>query len=230
MPSSSPCQACVAVFAGGRFYIVDVGRIGEASCSGASAVQDRRRAADALSLESHVGDLRELNLQGIRAAGLRRWTSMVDLVSGNVIKASTTRARMDQGYRTEHHTDRVMPPATWPMVPQAITLEGPETPARTGLGWYSSETVSELRLSRSITRRSRPHAPLSRFDYKGRSALITGDLKYIRRSSRRHVASISWCRSNLHLDDSRAGKRCERWWPNERCGDHARHRGLSHRA
>src|SRR5262249_16467041 len=43
--------------------------------------------------------------------------------------------RLDQGYRTRHHGERVMPSATWGLVAHTVELDGPPTPAknRTGL-------------------------------------------------------------------------------------------------
>jgi ribonuclease Z len=178
LPSPSRAKACVAVFAGGRFYIVDVGP---------ESVENLVLWGIPLSKiggvllthfhSDHLGDLGELNLQSW-AAGR---PAPLDVYGGpgveRVVQGFNDAYRLDQGYRTEHHTDRVMPPATWPMVPQAIALEGPETPAkdRTGL-------VFE-RDGLRVTAIEVDHSPISpayayRFDYKGRSALITGDLKY----------------------------------------------------
>jgi ribonuclease Z len=84
---------------------------------------------------------------------------------------------LDQGYRTAHHTQRVMPPATWPMVPHTVVLEGAETPAKNRTAVVLDQ--GGLR----ITAFEVDHTPISpayayRFDYKGRSALVTGDLKF----------------------------------------------------
>src|SRR4029450_11823044 len=82
-----------------------------------------------------------------------------------------------QGYRTTHHPDRVMPAATWPMIPHRVELAGESTPAKDRTGIVLEE--GELR----ITAIEVDHAPIApayayRFDYKGRSVVITGDLKY----------------------------------------------------
>jgi ribonuclease Z len=127
----------------------------------------------------HIGDLGELNLQ-TWAAGRPQPLAVyggpgVDRVVGGFNDAY----RLDQGYRTAHHTERVMPPATWPMDAHTVTLDGPETPAK---------DRSALVLDRDglrITAFEVDHAPIApayayRFDYKGRSVLVTGDLKFHR--------------------------------------------------
>jgi ribonuclease Z len=85
--------------------------------------------------------------------------------------------RLDQGYRTAHHGEKVMPSAVWPMVPHTVTLEGPERPGK------GRTAVVLERDGLRITAVEVDHAPITpaygyRFDYKGRSAFITGDLKY----------------------------------------------------
>jgi ribonuclease Z len=85
--------------------------------------------------------------------------------------------RLDQGYRTTHHSDRVMPAATWPMIPHRVELEGEPTVAK------NRTAVVLDNESLRITAIEVDHAPIApayayRFDYKGRSVVITGDLKY----------------------------------------------------
>jgi len=70
-----------------------------------------------------------------------------------------------------------MPSAAWGMVPHTVTLDGPPTPAKDRTGLVYDDGA--LR----ITAIEVDHAPIQpayayRFDYKGRSAVITGDLKY----------------------------------------------------
>ena len=178
LPSSTRAKACVAVFAGGKFYIVD---------AGPESVENLVLWGIPLSSiggvllthfhSDHIGDLGELNLQtwgGGRPAPL-------DVYGGpgveRVVAGFNDAYRLDQGYRTLHHTDRVMPPATWPMIPHTIELPGEGTAAK---------DRSALALERDglrITAIEVDHAPISpayayRFDYKGRSAIVTGDLKF----------------------------------------------------
>jgi ribonuclease Z len=125
----------------------------------------------------HIGDLGELNLQTWAAGRPTPLTVYGGPGVDQVVEGFNHAYRLDQGYRTEHHTERVMPPATWPMLPQTIELAGPETAAKD----RSAVVVDNGALR--ITAIEVDHAPITpayayRFDYKGRSVLITGDLKF----------------------------------------------------
>jgi len=82
----------------------------------------------------------------------------------------------DQGYRTTHHGEKVMPSATWGMVAHAVELDGPPTAAKDRTGLVMNDGALK------ITAIEVDHAPIApayayRFDYKGRSVVVTGDLK-----------------------------------------------------
>ena len=181
--SSAPLQsvnrakACVAVFAGGKFYIVDVGP---------ESVENLVRWGIPLSKiggvllthfhSDHIGDLGELNLQ-TWAAGR---PAPLPVYGGpgveGVVAGFNAAYRLDQGYRTEHHTERVMPASTWPLTARVVDL-GEPTPAKDRVA-----TVLETGDLR-ITAIEVDHAPITpayayRFDYRGRSVVVTGDLKF----------------------------------------------------
>lgn len=178
LPSRSRAKASVVVFAGGRFWVVD---------SGPESVENLMLWGIPMSKiggvllthfhSDHIGDLGELQLQtwaGGRTAPLAVYGGPG--VEG-VVQGFNDAYRLDQGYRTGHHGEKVMPSAAWGMVPHTVTLDGPATPAkdRTGLV-YDDGTLR-------ITAIEVDHAPIEpsyayRFDYKGRSAVVTGDLKY----------------------------------------------------
>jgi ribonuclease Z len=178
LPSERRAKACVAVFAGGKFFVVD---------AGPESVENLVLWGIPLSSiggvllthfhSDHIGDLGELNLQtwaGGRPAPLAVYGGPgVD----RVVQGFNDAYRLDQGYRTAHHSARVMPPETWPMVPHTIELSGSETEALD----RSALVLDEAGLR--ITAIEVNHAPISpayayRFDYKGRSAVVTGDLKF----------------------------------------------------
>ena len=124
----------------------------------------------------HIGDLGELNLQ-TWAGGRRRLSPSMAAGRRHVVQGFNHAYRLDQGYRTAHHTERVMPPATWPMVAHRVDFAGRRRRERTARAVAFDD--GNLR----ITAIEVDHTPISpayayRFDYKGRSALITGDLKY----------------------------------------------------
>ncbi len=178
LPSAARAKSCVAVFAGGKFYVVDAGpesvenlmlwNIPMGSVGGVLLTHFH---------SDHIGDLGELNLQtwvGGRPGPLHVYGGPgIDQVVAGFSQAY----RLDQGYRTAHHTERVMPSAKWPMVAHTIALEGPET-AEKG---RTAVVLDDGGLR--ITAVEVDHPPITpayayRFDYKGRSAFITGDLKF----------------------------------------------------
>jgi ribonuclease Z len=178
LPSVSRAKASVVVFAAGRFWVVD---------SGPESVENlvlwRIPLSEVAGVllthyhSDHIGDLGELQLQ--TWAGGRKQPLAVYGGPGveSVVDGFNTAYRLDQRYRTAHHGEKVMPSAAWGMVAHTIALEGPPTAAkdRTGIVYDGGG----LR----ITAIEVDHAPIEpayayRFDYKGRSAVITGDLKY----------------------------------------------------
>jgi ribonuclease Z len=177
LQSATRAKACVAVFAGGKFYLVDVGP---------ESVENLVRWGMPLSQiggvllthfhSDHIGDLGELNLQtwaGGRPAPLAVYGGPG--VEG-VVAGFNSAYRLDQGYRTDHHTDRIMPASSWPMTAHVVGLGNP-TVAKDRVGLVLE--AGGLR----ITAIEVDHAPISpayayRFDYRGRSVVVTGDLKF----------------------------------------------------
>jgi ribonuclease Z len=177
LPSPDRAKACVAVFAGGRFYIVDAGPesvenlvLWGIPLSSIGGVMLTHFHSD------HIGDLGELNLQTWAA----RRPGPLKVYGGpgveSVVDGFNAAYRLDQGYRTAHHTAGAMPPATWPMIAQPIAMRGEATPAKD----RSSLVFTDGDLT--VTAFEVDHAPIApayayRFDYQGRSVLVTGDLK-----------------------------------------------------
>jgi ribonuclease Z len=178
LPSAKRAKACVAVFAGGRFYLVDVGP---------ESVENLVTWGIPLSSiggvllthfhSDHIGDLGELNLQ--TWAGGR--TAPLAVYGGpgveEVVAGFNQAYRLDQGYRTAHHTDRLMPAEAWPLEAHAVELEGPATAALDRKGLVLDDGA--LR----ITAIEVNHAPVApayayRFDYRGRSVVVSGDARY----------------------------------------------------
>jgi ribonuclease Z len=178
LPSARRAKACVAVFAGGKFYLVDVGPesvenlvLWGIPMSEVGGVLITHFHSD------HIGDLGELNLQ--TWAGGRPGPLAVYGGPGveQVVDGFNLAYRQDQGYRTAHHTARVMPPEVWPLVAHPVELDGPPTPAKDRSGVVLED--GGLR----ITAIEVDHAPIEpayayRFDYRGRSVVVTGDAKF----------------------------------------------------
>lgn len=178
LPSASRAKASVVVFAGGKFWVVD---------SGPESVENLVLWGIPLSEiggvllthfhSDHIGDLGELQLQ--TWAGGRAEPLVVYGGPGveGVVAGFNEAYRLDQGYRTAHHGEQVMPSQAWGMVARTVTLEGEPTPAKDRQALVYDDGA--LR----ITAIEVDHAPIEpayayRFDYKGRSVVITGDLKY----------------------------------------------------
>ena len=178
LPSRARAKASVVVFAGGRFWVVD---------SGPESVENLVLWGIPLSRiggvllthfhSDHIGDLGELQLQtwaGGRADKLKVYGGPgVD----GVVAGFNQAYALDQGYRTAHHGEKVMPSAAWGMQAVTVTLDGPPTAAKDRSALVYDD--GSLR----ITAIEVDHAPIEpayayRFDYKGRSAVVTGDLKY----------------------------------------------------
>lgn len=177
LPSPSRAKACVAVFAGGRYWVVDTGpestenlvlwRIPLARIGGVLLTHFH---------SDHIGDLGELQLQ--TWAGGRR--EPLEVYGGpgveQLVDGFNLAYRQDQGYRTEHHGEKVMPSAAWGLVAHPVALDGPPTVAKDRKGLVYDD--GSLR----ITALEVDHAPIEpayayRFDYKGRSVVVSGDLK-----------------------------------------------------
>jgi len=177
LPSPSRAKACVAVFAGGRYWVVDTGpestenlvlwRIPLARIGGVLLTHFH---------SDHIGDLGELQLQ--TWAGGRKEPLAVYGGPGvdQLVDGFNLAYRQDQGYRTTHHGEKVMPSAAWGMVAHTVELDGAPTPAKDRSGLVYDDGA--LR----ITALEVDHAPIEpayafRFDYKGRSVVVSGDLK-----------------------------------------------------
>lgn len=174
LPSKARAKACVAVIAGGKIYIVDAGPESVENLLLWNLPLERVDGVLLTHFHSdHIGDLGELNLQ-TWAAGRPRPLAVYGGPGVETVVAGFNEAyRLDQGYRTAHHGAAMMPPAAWPLVPHPVPLQGPvEGKART------ATVLDDGRLK--ITAIELAHGPVTpayayRFDYRGRSVVVTGD-------------------------------------------------------
>jgi len=178
LPSASRAKACVAVFAGGKFWIVDAGPesvenlvLWGIPLSSIGGVLVTHFHSD------HIGDLGELQLQTWAGGRPSRLAVYGGPGVERLVNGFNEAYALDQGYRTRHHGETVMPSTTWGMVAHTVELDGPATPAKDRTGLVLEE--GGLR----ITAIEVDHAPIEpayayRFDYRGRSVVVSGDLKY----------------------------------------------------
>lgn len=177
LPSADRAKACVAVFAGGRIWVVDVGPESVEQLMQWGVPLSRVSGVLLTHFHSdHIGDLGELNLQ----TWVQGRPGPLAVYGGPGVEQVTAGFNqaygLDQGYRTAHHGARNMPAETWPLVPRPVALAGPATPQKA----RSAVVLQQDGLT--ITAFEVEHAPVApayayRFDYKGRSVIVTGDTR-----------------------------------------------------
>jgi len=169
--------ACTAVFAGGNIYVVDTGPGSWKNLALWHIPAPRVAAVMFTHFHSdHIGDLGELNLEtwaNGRGHPLRVYGPVgVEQVVGGFEQAYA----LDEGYRIAHHGNGLMPPANWQMQPLTVKIETP--PGASPCAGGSATVLEENGLK--VTAFTVDHAPVApaygyRFDYKGRSVVISGD-------------------------------------------------------
>ncbi|MGA8218179.1 MAG: MBL fold metallo-hydrolase [Solirubrobacterales bacterium] len=174
LPDAKRGNPCVAVIAGGRLFIVDAGERASETLNRMQIDPGRIEAVLLTHFHSdHIGGLGSLNIQ--RWVAERSTTSM--RVIGppgveRVIAGYNEAFALDSGYRTAHHGEAVAPSATGAMAADPFDL--PE-------GADSLVVLDDGGLR--ITAFEVDHSPAEpavgyRFDYGGRSVVISGDTNY----------------------------------------------------
>lgn len=173
-PVAAPGRAsnCVAVAAGGKIYVVDVGA-GSAASLGRLRVRMPKVAGVLLTHfhSDHITELGELNLQSWaqgRSAPLPVYgpTGVTKVVDGFNLAYEQSR-----GYRVAHHGADFLEPGVGRLAARPFAIPA-ETPGASTIVFEDGGlTVRAFSVS---------HAPVSpavgyRFDYEGRSVFITGD-------------------------------------------------------
>jgi ribonuclease Z len=172
MPDASRAGPCTVVQAGDRLYIVDAG---EGSARNVALMGFQIGKVDAILLthfhSDHIADLGEFMLQ--RWAGGSN-AKPVDVIGPNgvetVVEGFNQAYSLDDGYRVAHHGPAIVPPSGAGGTARPFSLSAEED--------ASVVVVDDGGLK--ITAFKVNHAPVSpavgyRFDYKGRSLVISGD-------------------------------------------------------
>ena len=168
MPIKDRAAACVMVFAGGKFYIVDTGNRSTNNL-GLWRIPAKRVGAVFLTHfhSDHMGDLGEFNMM-TWAQGRKAPLDVYGPVGvKQVVEGFTLAYALDSSYRTAHHGDDYLNPTIGQMIPKEISLQGD-----------SATALEDGDLK--VTMFTVNHAPIHpavgyRFDYKGRSVVISGD-------------------------------------------------------
>lgn len=163
-------QTCTAVFAGGKYYMVDAGTGGWETLAAGSVPANRLAGIFLTHFHSdHIGDLGEANL-GSWVAG-REAPLPVYGPAGveRVVNGENEAFAQDNVYRTAHHGEAIASTAGAGMAANAF--DGDVTAVVFEKGGLK------------VTAFPVGHAPVSpavgyRFDYKGRSVVISGDTAY----------------------------------------------------
>ena len=170
LPSPGRAQACILVNAGGHYYVVDIGDGSATNLNNWRIDTNKIRATLLTHLHSdHISDLADLHLM--------TWvnsshTKPLDVYGPEGVQLVTQgfedAYQLDYQYRHEHHGDEVAPINIAGFNPRPIDLSNPVIIDENGL------KVTAFRV---------PHDPVEpalgyRFDYKGRSIVISGDTSY----------------------------------------------------
>lgn len=164
LPSPDRAQACVAVLAGKNLYLVDAGA---GSSNTFNLHNESSRNLKAVLLTHFHSD----HISGIPDFNLNSWVSgrseplvLIGPAGVERIAQGFNEAfAMDRGYRVTHHGEALLPPALGELGFREIAA---------GESWSDGEL--------KITSFAVDHGPVSpavgyRFDYKGRSAVVSGD-------------------------------------------------------
>jgi ribonuclease Z len=164
---------CVAIFAGGHFYLVDTGLASWKNLALWRIPGEKIGAVFLTHFHSdHIGELGEINLQtwgAGRPGPLRVFgTRGVE----RVVEGFAEAYAQDSSYRTAHHGPEIMNPEKGQMLPKPFYVDE-NSPAGTVVLEENGLTVRAFLVD---------HAPIKpavgyRFDYKGRSVCVSGDTK-----------------------------------------------------
>lgn len=174
-PLYSPDRAgpCTVVIAGGRWYLVD---------AGGGALESLLRLnlpfADLAGVfvthyhSDHMAELGEVNFafwtRGAGTSPLRMWgPEGLD----EVVSAFNQAYALDKGYRIAHHGEDIMPPAGAFATAHPFTFDA---------GTATKVVLEEGGLKVTAIRVDHPPIPVAvgyRFDFEGRSAVISGDTR-----------------------------------------------------
>jgi ribonuclease Z len=177
LPDRGRADACTAVFAGGNFYLVDTGP-GAWKNLALWHIPAPRLAAVLITHyhSDHIGDLGEINLQTWAQGREHPLRVYGPPGVAQVVDGFAQAYALDEGYRIAHHGAALMPPDNWKMEPIAVPIDTP--PDASPCAGGSAPVLEENGLKvTAFTVDHRPVAPAYgyRFDYKGRSVVISGD-------------------------------------------------------
>ncbi len=164
LPAPGRAQACVAVLAGEALYVIDAGA-GSAQVATLGGLPLQRLEAVFLTHfhSDHIAAVPEFNLNSWVAGRPRPLAVYGPAGIGEVVDGLNAAYRLDRTYRVAHHGAELMPPELGVM--QSNLME-----AGTALS-FGDLTVTSFEVNHDPVR----PAVAYRFDYRGRSVVISGD-------------------------------------------------------
>ena len=171
-------QSCTAVIAGGHYYVVDTG---PGSGRNLELWQLRGRELSAVFLthfhSDHIGDLGEVNTNAWLAGHPGRLQVFGGPGVERVVDGFNEAYGLDQSYRKANSGVALLPPSSSQMEAHMVEMQGTPTPAkdRRSLPMHFGElTVTAIEVNHD------PAEPAYgyRFDYRGRSVVISGDTAF----------------------------------------------------
>ena len=169
LPSPRRAQTCVAIKAGKDIFIVDIGDGGNVNLGKYNVPTNQIKAVLFTHLHSdHISDLADLHL-ATWLPGRPKALSVYGPEGTDIVTAGFEMAyKLDYGFRNEHHGEALAPIKSVGFETTIVDLNDPIIYNENGL---------------KITAFKVTHEPIEpalgyRFDYKGRSLVITGDSSY----------------------------------------------------
>jgi ribonuclease Z len=170
IPSPGRALTCILVNAGGNYYVVDIGDGSAANLNNWRIDPNKIRATLLTHLHSdHISDLADLHMMTWVNSAHKKPLDVFGPEGVQLVTQGFEDAyQLDYQYRHDHHGDEVAPIDIVGFNPHPIDLSNPVIIDENGL---------------KITAFRVPHDPVEpalgyRFDYKGRSIVISGDTSY----------------------------------------------------